>query len=197
MRLCPISLKVEHPPYKWNTAERYRHRVPLYMFLFISSSVFAADPPTGYPSFCMREPTHVTCSAETYATDKVITLNDIIEINDYVNANVKYSRDNKRIGLSEWWEVADKSGDCEDFALRKAKEFTDRGFNPTLRIATVRKWNPNRGTVGHAILVVRDEQGIDWVLDNSHKEVKQIKDTGYSNWKIQKEPGSNEWIYLE
>ena len=26
-----LSLKVEHPPYKWDTAERYRQEVPTYM----------------------------------------------------------------------------------------------------------------------------------------------------------------------
>lgn len=26
--LCLVSLKVEHPPYKWDTADRYRHEVP-------------------------------------------------------------------------------------------------------------------------------------------------------------------------
>lgn len=29
-RLCLFSLKVEHPPYKWDTAERYRQEVPVF-----------------------------------------------------------------------------------------------------------------------------------------------------------------------
>ena len=50
-------------------------------------------------------------------------------INSDVNASVKYKTDLEQYGVPEFWTVAGKYGDCEDYALLKRKMLIDAGFD--------------------------------------------------------------------
>jgi hypothetical protein len=56
-----------------------------------------------------------------------------------------------------------KAGDCDDFALEKRAQLSEAGVPFTamrLALCEVETGEP------HAVLVVKDEEGNDWILDN-------------------------------
>ena len=50
-------------------------------------------------------------------------------INSTVNARVTYKSDLEQFDTPEFWAMAGKFGDCEDYALLKRKMLIDAGFD--------------------------------------------------------------------
>lgn len=93
---------------------------------------------------------HVEWSDEVYLT--------LAATQEWVNDRVTYREDHSR----DVWRVADRYGDCEDFALRYRLELMRQGFPPgALRLAMV--LTPTGA--GHAVLTVETTNGV-WVVDS-------------------------------
>jgi predicted transglutaminase-like cysteine proteinase len=89
-------------------------------------------------------------------------------INSDINARVAYVPDQVQFGVPELWKAAITQGDCEDYALAKYDALVAAGVDATrLRLACV--FVEDGGY--HAVLVVTDDDGNDWVLDNRFPDV--------------------------
>lgn len=130
------------------------------------------------------------------------------EVNDEVNRNTRYRTDAELYGRSEFWEVANGQGDCEDYTLAKRKELLERGVPAEdLRICVVftetdegrRRLAMKRegaNVMGdHAVLVGTTPIG-DWILDNRYQLPVQLSDTHYVVDRIQV-AGFCEWEHGE
>lgn len=103
-------------------------------------------------------------------------------INSDINARVAYLRDEVQFGVPDLWRAAVTRGDCEDYALAKFNALVAAGVEATrLRLACV--YTENGGY--HAVLVVTDDDGNDWVLDNRFPDVYEtLGQVGYRLDKI-------------
>jgi hypothetical protein len=116
------------------------------------------------------------------------------QIQHYVNDRVRYTDDMQNYGVPEYWEVADRTGDCEDYALAKRQRLMALGWPPeALRIATVVN---ERGEM-HAVLTVdvsyaNGRQGT-YVLDNRFADVEPWQELIGYRW-IERQ-GPNEYVW--
>lgn len=111
----------------------------------------------------------------------------IDDINYKVNKLIQYKRDN-----GEHWQLPEetrrlRTGDCEDYAILKAKELIESGVDPEiLKIGVVR----TRKSEGlHAVLLVPSRQRKGWfrrkwvdciyVMDNMTSNLYTWEETGY------------------
>jgi len=126
--------------------------------------------------------------------DTTIPMTDILKaamdnVQSEINDRNKYITDTKQYGKLENWAIMEEggSGDCEDFALTKAKKLLDMGYPASalhIEVGTI------PGGEGHAWLVVQTDQG-DYALDNIFKPIMKNTILPYSGRKRQ--TGSN-WI---
>ena len=117
-----------------------------------------------------------------------------------VGQQVKYVSDMERFGVPDWWEPADKTGDCEDIALTKRQRLMDLGWPAeALRIAAL---IDGHGQL-HAVLTVDvvSEKGAPgtYVLDShfTHVEPWQIMNQYGYYWLERSKPGSALWARLD
>jgi predicted transglutaminase-like cysteine proteinase len=147
-------------------------------------------PPSGFVSFCVRNPAQCTSPKEPSSAivldAAVWTL--LVHTNDAVNITVRPMDDLLHHGRAEYWTlVLDGYGDCEDSALTKRKALIDAGVpSAALRIATAvtAKGKP------HAVLTVATDHG-DYVLDNLNAYIVPWSETGYT-W-IARQDAQNAW----
>jgi predicted transglutaminase-like cysteine proteinase len=119
--------------------------------------------------------------------------NAIHDVNASVNDRIMARTDMQVYGREEYWEYPVDAGDCEDYALQKRKELSERGFALSdLLITVVRKPDGE----GHAVLTVRTSQG-DFILDNLNSEVKLWSDTDYTFLKRQASFDTGRWVTIE
>lgn len=84
---------------------------------------------------------------------------ELVAVQDYVNGRVAYVAEPPGHDV---WQVADTSGDCEDFALAKRQLLLDKfGYRPA-RLKILFALN-RKTSAGHAVLLVDGY----WVLDNA------------------------------
>jgi len=104
---------------------------------------------------------------------------DLDSVNKSVNDGCKYEKDDAQYKSSEYWAVMQDggSGDCEDFALTKAKKLLDMGYPASAIHLEV---GVTETGVGHAWLVVQTDIG-DYVLDNRYSKVIRDTNLPYSN----------------
>jgi predicted transglutaminase-like cysteine proteinase len=114
-----------------------------------------------------------------------------------VNEQVRYATDAETYGVAEFWEAANKRGDCEDFALAKRRRLMDLGWPPeSLRMALA---VDERGVL-HAVLTV-DVSSMDgrpgtYVLDNRYVHVEPWQRlTGY-RWLERQSATAYAWAYV-
>jgi predicted transglutaminase-like cysteine proteinase len=114
------------------------------------------------------------------------------KINNDINKSVKYLTDDENYKTPEYWVIAERIGDCEDYALRKLEECIKAGIDAkNCCLATC--WVENDGGY-HAVLVVKDNEHL-YVLDNRFNYVYEMTDDNGYKWDmIQKEGGSKEWV---
>ena len=119
------------------------------------------------------------------------TLNDLIRVNETVNRSVGYKTDIELYGTDELWTVANREGDCEDYALTKRRLLLGLGWPlETLRLATC--W-VETGEY-HAVLTA-DHDGQTWVLDNRHKSPRRWDRLPY-RWHKRQKAGGTGWVIV-
>lgn len=129
-------------------------------------------PPVGYQIYCLRNPEQCQGGGASVVRATKSTLQEISSVNSAVNRAIRPRSD----GAADVWSAGASEGDCEDYVLTKRQELIARGFPPSaLRVAYVK----TRSGEGHAVLVVRTDQG-DLSLDNLSGSVRGLKSTGYN-----------------
>jgi predicted transglutaminase-like cysteine proteinase len=108
-----------------------------------------------------------------------------------VNARVGYRTDLSLYGVEELWTVADRQGDCEDYALAKRRALLARGWPVSaLRLAVC----TTSSGEGHAVLTVDTDQGV-YVLDNRRPFVEPWAALPYTWIKRQSANGPG-WVSI-
>lgn len=135
--------------------------------------------PSGYTSFCGRNPGHAMCGdhgngSTTYTPDLYDTL---AEINQRVNDNHPYAPDTTTAGQTEFWQIAQpgEGADCEDYALEKAQELIEAG----IPASAIRLAGGYTGGQGHIWVEVLTDEG-SWALDNNYSEPVPADDLPWS-----------------
>ena len=84
-------------------------------------------------------------------------------INSDVNASVKYKTDSQQFCVPEFWTVAGKYGDCEDYALAKRTALLNAGWpKDKLGLCVCEAFGS-----GHCCLWVDTDKG-SFILDNNY-----------------------------
>ena len=105
-----------------------------------------------------------------------------------VNSDTTYRTDLGQYGIPEFWTVAGKFGDCEDYALLKRKMLIDAGFDrDKIHLCTCFV-----GDAGHCVLLVETDRG-NYILDNNQSEPVQPNFLSYKWDKIQR---GDKWYEL-
>jgi predicted transglutaminase-like cysteine proteinase len=108
-----------------------------------------------------------------------------------INARVGYRTDLALYGAEELWTVADRQGDCEDYALAKRQALLALGWPvSSLRLAVCTV----PGGEGHAVLSVDTNRGV-YVLDNRHPFVEPWASLPYTWIKRQAASGPG-WVEI-
>ena len=84
-------------------------------------------------------------------------------INSDVNARVTYKSDLEQFDTPEFWEMAGKFGDCEDYALAKRNALLQAGWDKTSLGLCICEAFGN----GHCCLWVETDKG-SFILDNNY-----------------------------
>ncbi|TXH95285.1 MAG: hypothetical protein E6Q73_15030 [Pseudorhodobacter sp.] len=131
-----------------------------------------AAPPVGYQIYCLRNPEQCQGGGASAVRATQASLQEIARVNSAVNHAIRPRSDSG----ADVWSAGTGEGDCEDYVLTKRQELIARGYPPSaLRIAYVK----TRSGEGHAVLVVRTDQG-DLTLDNLSGSVRKLTSTGYN-----------------
>ena len=117
-----------------------------------------------------------------------------------VGRQVRYVSDMERFGVPDWWEPADRTGDCEDIALTKRQKLMALGWPAeALRVAAL---IDGHGDL-HAVLTidVTSLQGkpATYVMDShfEHVEPWQVLNQYGYYWLERSKPGSSQWARLD
>jgi predicted transglutaminase-like cysteine proteinase len=164
---------------------------PVGEMMHVGTEVLA---PSAFQDFCNRRPRE--CSADANPAGRVALSaerwRDLAEINDIVNQTVIARSDPDLFGIVDYWTIAGKFGDCEDFALTKQMMLRQRGWPMgSLLMTVVRDENGE----GHAILTARTTRG-DFVLDNRQPKVVGWNTTPYQFIKRQSTTNPRIWLAL-
>lgn len=150
--------------------------------------------PVGASEFCKAHRSE--CKANPRAVQAMglseARWNELVQINNVVNAAVVAITDEDYYKVAEYWAYPDGYGDCEDFALAKRKALIEAGWTPSTLLMTVVR--ESKGT-GHAVLMVRTDRG-DLVLDNQDGRVLLWNETPYQFLKRQSQADAGQWVDL-
>jgi predicted transglutaminase-like cysteine proteinase len=154
-----------------------------------------ARAPIGWVEFCIEqkqecntrpsEPRDVVLSPKAWT--------DLVQVNNWVNSNIKPITDQDHWGVVERWNYPDDGyGDCEDYVLLKRKMLMKAGWpRGALLITVVRDKNGE----GHAVLTVKTDRG-EFILDNQEAQVLPWNETGLRFVKRQSQSDPNVWVAL-
>jgi len=151
--------------------------------------------PIGWVEFCVEYKSE--CATKPAAPrDVVLTQkawDDLVKVNNWVNANVQPVTDLEHWGVVERWNYPDDGkGDCEDYVLLKRRMLMQAGWpREALLITVVRDKNDD----GHAVLTVKTNRG-EFILDNQVSQVLAWNKTGYRFVKRQSQSDQNTWVSL-
>jgi predicted transglutaminase-like cysteine proteinase len=154
-----------------------------------------ASQPIGHFEFCR---THSgECSMKTSGDVRVrlsaARWNELVNVNNAVNAAVSPVTDEVLFGKPEVWFYPSDKGDCEDFVLLKRRELIARGWPVGSLLITVAR---QRNGDGHAVLTVLTDRG-DLVLDNLQARVRLWSETDYQYVKRQSEYDTGRWVSID
>jgi predicted transglutaminase-like cysteine proteinase len=129
-----------------------------------------AQPPYGFVSFCERMPREcMQGPQEEQRFDLTAERRTELEtVNTAVNHEIEPVTDMELYGVADYWTIAKRQGDCEDYVLLKRKRLMEMGWPASAVLITVVR--DERGD-GHAVLTARTQQG-DFILDNKTDEIK-------------------------
>jgi predicted transglutaminase-like cysteine proteinase len=130
-----------------------------------TKSVILQQGVDGWTAFCGENPDNpmTTNTGDTQITMSDQLMADMLEVNAEVNNNYKYKFDSENYGIGDVWTPMSEggTGDCEDFALTKAKLLIAKGYPASaihIEIGVTAK-----GT-GHAWLVIQTST-VEFALD--------------------------------
>ncbi len=142
------------------------------LLFVISGAAEAAEQrimaPFGHIVMCMKQPGATACKSRGLRKEFKLTrkrIAQMVMVNRHINHTVHPKKDGNNKGI-DIWQVAQSTGDCEDYALRKQRDLVQLGW-PTriLRLAVT----TYRGQ-SHAVLIASDK----YVLDNIYPEIQKI-----------------------
>lgn len=150
--------------------------------------------PIGHYEFCKSNPAE--CSERPAASEPVRLTprrwNELLEVNDTVNAAIEPTSDEELYGRADVWAYPVNRGDCEDYVLLKRRRLIQSGWPVgALLITVVRQTNGE----GHAVLTVRTDRG-DLILDNLESKVLVWERTNYRYVKRQSEVDTGAWMAI-
>lgn len=154
----------------------------------------SSQPPYGFVRFCEQSPQFCAqrgSGSRFEATPQ--SLSDLDEVNRLVNRSVEPATDNEIYGMSEYWTLPGKRGDCEDYALLKQKILIERGWPSSSLLLTVVRDEKGEG---HAVLTARTSQG-DFVLDNKSDDVRLWSRSNYQFVMRQSYLDPKVWVSLD
>ncbi|SDG17066.1 transglutaminase-like cysteine peptidase [Pelagibacterium luteolum] len=142
--------------------------------LAMSSAAIANSnvrPPIGLQLYCLKDPS--TCRPTPAAAVKWST--EVSELLSGINARVNAAIRPRADAQTDSWTLGARYGDCEDYVLTKHQQLIASGVPAgALSFAFTRTSSGE----GHAILVVRTDQG-DVVLDNLQSSIVLLQNSGY------------------
>jgi predicted transglutaminase-like cysteine proteinase len=154
----------------------------------------ATKAPSGWQQFCTENAQECRPGSDQ-ARDVVLTpelLEQLYDINKYVNDRVIWTSDDALYGKAERWTLPLDRGDCEDIVLLKRKMLAKLGWPlGALLITTVEETGPAKGH--HAVLTIRSDRG-DMVLDNQTPEILFWYETNYRYLTRQSATDPNIWV---
>lgn len=154
----------------------------------------ATKAPSGWQQFCAENAEECRPGADQ-ARDVVLTpelLQQLYEINKYVDDRVAWTSDDALYGKAERWTLPLDRGDCEDIVLLKRKLLAKLGWpQGSLLITTVEEPGPAKGR--HAVLTVRSDRG-EMILDNQTPEILFWYETKYRYLSRQSATDPNVWV---
>lgn len=125
--------------------------------------------PVGFQIFCLTHSAHCRGGGSSQVQLTSAVMDTLKSVNSRVNRAIAPRGDRR-----DEWAINVSSGDCEDYALTKRAALIGAGLpGGALRIAAA----TTRSGVGHAVLVVRTDQG-DLVLDNLTGTIKPADQSG-------------------
>jgi predicted transglutaminase-like cysteine proteinase len=151
--------------------------------------------PYAFYDFCRRTPHECQPDSKAGAPVELDQKRwaELVEVNMIVNTTVIPMSDMQNYGVADYWAIAAKYGDCEDYALTKQLYLRQRGWPMgTLLMTVVRDENGE----GHAVLTVRTSKG-DFVLDNRQPRIVAWTQTPYKFIKRQSTRDPQLWLTLD
>ena len=150
--------------------------------------------PIGHARFCK---TYADECGPNPSIVEVVSLTDqlfdeLVSINDNVNATVAPVTDMAFYKLDELWIYPSSAGDCEDYVLAKRRALMNAGWPPSALLITVVR---QKSGDGHAVLTVRTDRG-DLVLDNLDPDVHPWNQTPYTFVKRQSQADAGAWVSI-
>jgi len=151
--------------------------------------------PYAFYDFCRRTPHECEADAKAGASVELDQKHwaELVEVNMIVNTTVIPMSDWENYGVADYWAIANKYGDCEDYALTKQLYLRQRGWPMNALLMTVVR---DENGEGHAILTIRTSKG-DFVLDNRQPKVVAWTLTPYKYVKRQSSLDPRIWLTLD
>jgi predicted transglutaminase-like cysteine proteinase len=132
---------------------------------------YTEEAVTAWEDFATRNPNFalVTNESDSEISNTSQLQKDLDTVNKRVNGSCWQVKDEFEYGRDDYWTIMEDGacGDCEDFALTKAKHLLDLGY-PASALHIEIGYTGN-GT-GHAWLVVQTDKG-EYILDNLYQNV--------------------------
>lgn len=150
-----------------------------------------ASSPNGFSGVCSAYGWACSTSASGTVADSGAMMSAASSVNSHVNGSIRTVSDMAQYGRAERWVLPTTGmGDCEDFALMKAKLLIERGVPAKrLRMALVMARHLSEP---HIVLVMRTSGG-DYVLDSLRSGIRRWDRTGYTFVKMQNERNKARW----
>jgi predicted transglutaminase-like cysteine proteinase len=154
----------------------------------------ATKAPNGWLQLCAANAEECRPTADQ-ARDVTLTpdlLQQLYEINKYVNDRVIWISDAELYGATERWAYPLDRGDCEDMVLLKRRLLAKAGWPLGALLITIVEERGQEKT-RHAVLTVRSDRG-EMILDNQTPEILFWYETSYRYLSRQSAADPNVWM---
>jgi predicted transglutaminase-like cysteine proteinase len=155
----------------------------------------ATRAPAAFYTFCSRQPGE--CARRSGRGSGKVVLNperwsELKKVNRQVNRSVREVSDLMNFGHKDVWQLPDRKGDCEDFALLKRRRLMALGWPSSALLMTVVR---DRDGGGHAVLTVVTDKG-DYILDNITGRISLWSRTPYVYFSRQSQSDPRSWVSI-
>jgi predicted transglutaminase-like cysteine proteinase len=157
----------------------------------------ATKAPSGWLQLCAANAEECKPMADQ-AREVTLTpdlLQQLYEINKYVNDRVQWTSDSELYGNAERWAYPLDRGDCEDMVLLKRRMLAKAGWPQGALLITIveERGQEKQGKTRHAVLTVRSDRG-EMILDNQTPEILFWYETNYRYLSRQSAADPNVWV---